>query len=65
MLWGHPEFERRPRRDGLWIAHGHTIVEEPAATGGRISVDTGAWTSERLTAAAVWEGEVRFLQTGG
>lgn len=63
LTWGHPAFLERPRRDGLWIAFGHTTVDQPEARDGRIAVDTGAWTTGRLTAAAIWQGEVRFLQT--
>jgi len=63
LTWGHPAFLEKPRRDGLWIAYGHTVVEEAHARDGRIAVDTGAWESGRLTAAAIWQGEVRFLQT--
>jgi serine/threonine protein phosphatase 1 len=64
LLWGHPEFLIRPRRDGLWVAHGHTVVSRPAVTEGRIALDTGAWFSDRLTAAILVPGEpVRFLST--
>jgi serine/threonine protein phosphatase 1 len=64
LLWGHPEFLIRPRRDGLWVAHGHTIVSRPAVVEGRIALDTGAWFSDRLTAAILVAGEpVRFLST--
>lgn len=63
LVWGHPDFERVSRVDGLWIVHGHTVVPEPVMVPGRIAVDTGAWESGRLTAAAIWDGEVRFLTT--
>ena len=64
LIWGHPEFLIRPRADGLWIAHGHTVVSRPAAAEGRIAVDTGAYFSGRLTAAILVPGEpVRFLTT--
>ncbi|MFO6465132.1 metallophosphoesterase [Jannaschia sp. KMU-145] len=49
LLWGHRAFTTTPRRDGLWIAHGHHIVETPTVTAGRIAVDTGAYHSGRLT----------------
>ncbi len=62
LLWGHRDFGK-PRPDGLWIGHGHVIVTEPRAEAGRISVDTGAWATGRLTAAWIEGGEVRFLQT--
>lgn len=62
LLWGHRDFGQ-PRPDGLWIGHGHVIVKEARAEGGRISVDTGAWATGRLTGAWIEGGEVRFLQT--
>lgn len=61
LIWGHPAFERVQRRDGLWVVHGHTIVDAPGTEGGRISIDTGAYATGRLTAATVAEGEVTFL----
>jgi serine/threonine protein phosphatase 1 len=64
LLWGHPAFLEQRRADGLWVAHGHTIVPRPAAARGRIALDTGAWSSGRLTAAILAPGEpVRFLST--
>ena len=30
LLWGHRDFGRRARADGLWVVHGHWIVPEPA-----------------------------------
>lgn len=61
MLWGHPAFEAVPRQDGLWILHGHTIVDEPRPEMGRIPVDTGAYATGRLSAALVQKGSVEFL----
>lgn len=61
LLWGHPKFLSRNRRDGMWVAHGHTIVGEPAAKSGRISVDTGAYATGRLTAALVEDDSIRFF----
>ena len=64
LLWGHPEFLTRTRVDEYWVAHGHTIMDEPICADGRISVDTGAYASGCLTAAAVLpDGTVEFLQT--
>lgn len=62
LLWGHPDFLRRPRQDGLWMVHGHFIVPEAGLRDGRISVDTGAYRSGRLTAAIISAGEARFVQ---
>lgn len=56
LLWGHPEFERTPRRDGVWVVHGHTVVGEAGYRAGRVSVDTGACFTGRLTAAVIAPG---------
>ncbi|MBE0453078.1 metallophosphoesterase [Roseovarius autotrophicus] len=63
LLWGHPGFRKRPRADGQWVIHGHTIVEAPHVAGGRIAIDTGAYATARLTAAIVRPDDVSFLQT--
>ena len=61
LLWGHPDFGKVPRSDGVWVVHGHTIVDEPVAANGVISVDTGAYATGRLTAVEVRPSDVRFL----
>ncbi len=63
LLWGHPDFLRQPRQDGLWMVHGHFIVPQPGVGDGRISVDTGAYRTGRLTAAIITAEEVRFIST--
>jgi serine/threonine protein phosphatase 1 len=60
LLWGHPDFRRRARSDGLWIVHGHTIVDTPQALNGRISTDTGAYATGILTAALIETEQVSF-----
>jgi serine/threonine protein phosphatase 1 len=65
LLWGHPEFATTPRRDGAWVAHGHTIQDQASAENGRIGVDTGAYATHRLTAALVSRGTCHFIATGG
>jgi serine/threonine protein phosphatase 1 len=62
LTWGHRDFGTRARADGLWIVHGHTIVEAPRAHNGIISVDTGAYATGRLTAAVIGDGQVSFVQ---
>lgn len=61
LIWGHPAFARRLRRDGIWIVHGHTVVANPGICDGRISVDTGAWRSGRLSAAWIERGGIEFI----
>lgn len=50
LMWGHSEFSKRTRSDGLWIAHGHTIVQEVSIASGRIALDTGAYATGQLSA---------------
>jgi len=61
LVWGHPEFMKTPRRDGVWVVHGHTIVEQACAQQGRISVDTGAYATGVLSAVIIDENGCRFL----
>ena len=64
LVWGRPKPGMPDRADGFWLAHGHTIVRTPRVTGRRVNVDTGAFESNRLTAAAIAPGEpIRFLDT--
>ena len=65
LVWGHPQFRRAPRSDGLWVVHGHTIVPEPCVTKmNHICVDTGASATGRLSAALTAPGqEPRFVST--
>ncbi|NVO25218.1 metallophosphoesterase family protein [Donghicola mangrovi] len=63
LLWGHSDFRKQERPDGMWIIHGHTIVKEPRIRAGRISVDTGAYKGHPLSAAVIKNGTIDFLQT--
>jgi len=61
LLWGHPDFLRQPRQDGVWVVHGHTIIDEPVAGESRISIDTGAFATGRLSTTKITSGGVIFL----
>jgi serine/threonine protein phosphatase 1 len=61
FIWGHPKFTKSQRSDGIWIAHGHTIVPEPIMDQGRIAIDTGAYATGVLTAALIDDDSVRFI----
>ncbi len=62
LLWGHPEFDSRPRADGNWVVHGHVPGNDPVLADGRICVDTEAWTSGVLAIAVIPpSGAVEFL----
>jgi len=60
LIWGHPDSGRRPRRDGLWVVHGHVTVPAPRIAGGVIMIDTGAWSGGRLSAVTLGDGPPRF-----
>lgn len=64
LIWGHREFLKQPRLDGQWVVHGHTVVDAPYMKNGRIGLDTGAYATGRLSAAAVTRDGVAFFQTG-
>ena len=62
LLWGHPDFERKARSDGLWVIRGHIPVAKPKIARGRISIDTGAGYGGPLTAASIRKGRaVEFI----
>ncbi len=64
FLWGHQRFLRDARTDGLWVAHGHWVRDFGGCAAGRISLDTGAWETDRLTAALIDpDGRVRFIDS--
>jgi serine/threonine protein phosphatase 1 len=63
LLWGHHDFDSVPRSDGVWVVHGHTVVDAAIAAEGRISVDTGGVYTGHLTAARILPGSVSFIGT--
>lgn len=62
LKWGHKEFRHKPRQDGIWVVHGHTIVDSPTIENGRVAIDTGAYATGRLTAARIDHHGIDFLQ---
>lgn len=63
LLWGHPKFFSEPREDGVFVVHGHTIVENASISASRVSLDTGAYKTGRMTAARISTGGCIFLHT--
>lgn len=61
LVWGHLDFAQTPRTDGMWVVHGHTVVDQPQIRDGRISIDTGAYATGQLTAAHVVRDGVSFM----
>ena len=63
LKWGHKYFNKKARVDGVWVVHGHTIVDAPYDRAGRIAIDTGAFATGVMTAVCIAPGGVRYLQT--
>lgn len=64
LIWGHPDFGRKRRSDGIWVVYGHVIHPEPRMARGCIALDTGAYATGRLSAARLDpSGKVTFLST--
>lgn len=63
MIWIRDAFLDSEVDHGLVVVHGHTIVHEVEWRPNRIGVDTGAYTTGRLTALVLDGAERRLLQT--
>ena len=64
LLWGMGR-AAPARPDGLWLAHGHVITPEVQITRGRISLDTGACRTGRLSALWLDRHGARVLKVAG
>ncbi|MEP0144405.1 MAG: metallophosphoesterase family protein [Erythrobacter sp.] len=64
LAWGHPNFDKTMRKDGIWVVYGHVIQDQPIASKGRIGIDTGAYATGKLTAVYLThEVEPAFIST--
>lgn len=66
LMWSGSEFLNHVGYLDRIVIHGHSIVgDRPVVTENRVSIDTGAYRSGRLTACAMDGSELRFMQTDG
>jgi len=63
LLWIRHEFLDAQLPAGLTVVHGHTPMPEPVVTPQRISIDTGAFATGRLTGVRIVPGEPAHLLT--
>jgi serine/threonine protein phosphatase 1 len=63
MIWIRDSFLNSGIDHGLIVVHGHTIVHDVEWLPNRIGVDTGAYTTGRLTALVLEGAKRRLLQT--
>jgi len=61
MLWIRDDFLSSSKNFGKIVVHGHTPLPEPLVLPNRISIDTGAFMTGRLTCVALEAGDPRFL----
>ncbi|ABV95123.1 metallophosphoesterase [Dinoroseobacter shibae DFL 12 = DSM 16493] len=61
LLWGRPSPALIPRSDGIWVAHGHTIVDQSEAVCGHIALDTGAYRTGRLSVLRCDDRGIKFF----
>jgi serine/threonine protein phosphatase 1 len=62
LLWIRDPFLRSTADFGKIVVHGHTPVAAPELQANRINLDTGAFSSGRLTCAVLEEAGPRFLE---
>ena len=62
-LWIRDKFLNNKIKLPYVIVHGHTPEDEPVWNGRRVGVDTGAYISNKLTAAKIHGDEVTFIST--
>lgn len=61
MLWIREEFLNSRAFHGKVIVHGHSVTDEPEIHHNRIGMDTGAYTSGKLTCALFENMSYQFL----
>lgn len=61
LLWIRDDFLDCEADFGKIVVHGHTPISEPDVWPNRINIDTGAYTSGRLTCLVLQGDQMRFL----
>jgi serine/threonine protein phosphatase 1 len=61
FCWGHPEFDKAPPKDGLWVIHGHKSVASVTVKDRRVAVNTLAGTGGCISAVRVARGGLSLL----
>ena len=63
LLWIRDEFLGSKANFGKVVVHGHSIEREPVVRANRIGIDTGAYSTDRLTCLVLDGTERTFLHT--
>ncbi|MGE3711028.1 MAG: metallophosphoesterase family protein [Hyphomicrobiaceae bacterium] len=64
LLWIREDFLHSTADFGRVVVHGHTRVKEPELLANRINVDTGAYSTGRLTCAVLEADRIDFITVG-
>jgi len=62
MMWIRDEFLNSDADFGKIIVHGHSPLRKPVRKSNRLSIDTGAYSTGKLTAAMLEGTQCKFLQ---
>jgi len=63
QMWIRDEFLNSDADFGKVVVHGHSPIRHPVRKPNRVSIDTGAYSSGKLTAVALEGTQHRFLQS--
>ncbi|MEM7620104.1 MAG: metallophosphoesterase family protein [Pseudomonadota bacterium] len=63
LLWIRDDFLHSRYKFSKMIVHGHTPVEKPEIMGNRMNIDTGAYTTNKLTCIVLENTQHRFIHT--
>jgi serine/threonine protein phosphatase 1 len=63
LLWIREEFLLHEEGFGKVVVHGHTPAIDPVIKANRISIDTGAYATGRLTCLVLEGQRIRFIRT--
>jgi len=65
LMWIREPFLSSDGDWGFTVVHGHVVTETPVFRPNRIGIDTGAYSSGRLTCLVVSDAGARLIQTTG
>ncbi|MBO9136774.1 serine/threonine protein phosphatase [Rhizobium sp. B230/85] len=62
LMWIREPFLARGPEMPFVVVHGHTVCSEPSFSSGRVGIDTGAYSTGRLTVLKIRRGKAKTLR---
>ncbi len=62
LMWIREPFLTQGPGMPFVVVHGHTVYSEPSFSSGRVGIDTGAYSTGRLTVLKIRDGKATILQ---